>query len=101
MSVHNTEFFFYEIGFAHGPGFNLEIFEDIFKNSEGLDYGYEIDTDVPTETIVKFSSSEINWIEICDKIEGLDPNMGKVEFTTELEIDDVYLGIDDVSEDQG
>jgi hypothetical protein len=87
-----TNFFFFEICFTHGNSFDLTTFENIFQEAVDLDYGYDIDTDVPTETIVKFQCSQVSFLEIFDKIEQLDPNMGYIEFTTELEIDDVYVG---------
>lgn len=92
---HSTDFFFYEICFTHGNSFDLTTFENIFREAVDLDYGYTIDTnddDAPTETIVKFQCSQMSFNEVMDSVEALDPDMGYVEFTTDLEIDAVYLG---------
>ena len=89
---HSTDFFFYEICFTHGNSFDLTTFETIFQEAVDLDYGYTIDTDVPTETIVKFQCSQASFNEVMDRVEELGPDMGYIEFTTDLEIDAVYLG---------
>lgn len=81
-----------EIIFQNGPDFDISKIERcVTKN--GIT-NYELVTDVPGETLIRYEEVMTTHHSVLDSVNMLHPNVGSVDTDTIVVMDETYYGID-------
>lgn len=82
-----------EIVFKNGPDFDISEIEKSVQDA-GISE-YELVTDAPGETLIRYEEVMTTHQSVIDLINQLHPNFGYIDFETTLIMDEVYYGIDE------
>lgn len=80
-----------QINFNIGQNFDRDLYLELFANEEYDVEKFEIAPEVPGEITITIVARKENIDDILFKISELDPEMGELDFFTELVLDDAEV----------